>query len=70
MNLITKLYIYLQNLSMPARFSRRQTGYSDGITVNTSTPRPIRVYTRNNRVYDWEREEAISRHPSNYRKGK
>jgi len=68
MNLLTKLYVYLQNLGVYNGQGRDISEDVDVMSINVSQNRRNSGYTSNNGVYDWELEEAKWRHPSNYNK--
>lgn len=68
MNLLTKLYVYLQNLGVYDGQDRDISKDADVMSINESQNRRTSGYTSKNGVYNWELEEAKWRHPSNYNK--
>lgn len=67
MNLFTKVWNYLQDLNVYSGKERGETPDEDVMALNRRQSRNASVYT-DSKVYDQEREEAMWRHPSNYKK--
>lgn len=66
MNLFTKVWNYLQDLNVYTGKDRSETLDEDVMALNRRQSRNASVYT-DSKVYDQEREEAMWRHPSNYK---
>lgn len=69
MNLLTKLFHYLQKFADRVD-NRGLVCYDSQVTqFNSAQLERIPVYMSNKpKLYDWEREEAMLRHPSNYKR--
>lgn len=67
MNLFTKVWNYLQDLNVYNGKNRGETIDEDVMAINRLPTERSSVYTPKTGVYDWEREEAKLRHPSNYK---
>ena len=67
MSLFTKVRNYLQDLNVYTGKRRGETVDEDIMAINRRPTERSSVYTHGNGVYDWEREEAKLRHPSNYK---
>ena len=67
MTLLTRLSNYTQKLSFDLFFALKNKQETGTWSVNKFEKRQGPVYTPKNRAYDWELEEAIERHPSNYK---
>jgi hypothetical protein len=70
MKLLTKAWKYLQDLPFYSGKNRGDTRDTVGISINRVPKNGRQVYTAKTGVYNWEREEAVLRHPSNYKRRK
>ena len=70
MKLLTKAWKYLQDLPFYSGKNRRAPRNPDVISINRVPKSRKSVYTAKPCVYNWEREEAVLRHPSNYKRSK
>jgi len=68
MKLFTKVWNYVQDLSVYTGKNRGETFDEEVMAINRAPKRHIQVYTDKTGLYDWEREEAMLRHPSNYKR--